>query len=195
VQARLYESGAAESSALSAAAWRLRPWRHTATVSGETSEGPNASSEFEGETEFEQLGIFLRVLGPGVPMGLYHREADQEGFLVLSGQALLIVEGEERPLRQRDFFHCPPGTKHTIVGTGTTPCVVLAVGAREHQRGAEWGAYTVHDVALRYGAGVEEETSDRARAHALLPKSEASAYRDGWLPGYLSSSRLPKPRW
>jgi uncharacterized cupin superfamily protein len=147
------------------------------------SEGPNASSEFEGETEFDQLGIFLRVLGPGVPMGLYHREADQEGFLVLSGRGLLIVEGEERPLRQWDFFHCPPGTKHAIVGVGKTPCVALAVGAREHQRGAEWGAYTVHDLALRHGAGLEEETSDRARAHALLPKSEATAYRNGWLPG------------
>ena len=40
---------------------------------------------------------------------MYHWEADQEDFLVLSGEALLIVEGEERPLRHWDFVHCPPG--------------------------------------------------------------------------------------
>jgi hypothetical protein len=34
-------------------------------------------------------------------MAMYHWEADQEHFLVLSGDALLIVEGEERPLRHR----------------------------------------------------------------------------------------------
>lgn len=143
----------------------------------------SACSEFEGATEFEQIGIFLRVLWPGASMGLYHWEADQEDFLVLSGEALLIVEGEERPLRQWDFFHCPPGTRHTIVGAGDAPCVVLAVGAREHQRGADWGAYTVDETALRHDAAVDEETTDRAKAYARAPKSEPTPYREGWLPG------------
>jgi uncharacterized cupin superfamily protein len=146
-------------------------------------EGQGASCEFEGEPEFQQVGVFLRVLGPGEPMGIYHWEADQEGFLVLSGEALLIVEGQERPLRQWDFFHCPPGTKHTIVGVGDAPAVVLAVGAREHQWGGDWGAYTVDEAALRHGAGVEEETTDRAQAYARFAKSEPTRYREGWLPG------------
>ena len=64
---------------------------------------------------------------------MYHWEADQEDFLVLAGEALLIVEGEERPLRRWDFVHCPAGTRHVIVGAGDGPCVVVAVGAREHQ--------------------------------------------------------------
>jgi hypothetical protein len=72
-------------------------------------DGGSACSEFEGKREFEQVGIFLRVLSPGVPMGLYHREVDQEGFLVLSGEALLVVEGEERSLRRWDFFPLPTG--------------------------------------------------------------------------------------
>ena len=59
--------------------------------------------------DFPQLGINLSVLGPGEPMAMYHWEADQEDFLVLAGEALLIVEGEERPLRRWDFVHCPPG--------------------------------------------------------------------------------------
>jgi uncharacterized cupin superfamily protein len=145
-------------------------------------DGRSASCEFEGETEFAQVGIFLRMLGPGEPMGMYHWEADQEAFLVLSGEALLLVEGEERPLRQWDFFHCPVGTKHIIVGAGDAPCVLLAVGAREHQGGAGWGGYSVDEAALRHDAGVEEETTDAARAYARFPKFQPSPYREGWLP-------------
>ena len=135
----------------------------------------------EAETYFPQLGISLVVLGPGEPIGMYHWEADQEDFLVLSGEALLLVEGEERPLRQWDFVHCPPQTRHMIVGAGEGPCTVLAVGAREHQTG-DWGAYTVDELALRHGAGVQEETSDAGLAYARFPKSEPTPYRDGWLP-------------
>src|SRR5437870_13511075 len=92
---------------------------------------------FEGEPEFDQLPICLFVLGPGEPMSMYHWEADQEDFLVLSGEALLIVEGEERLLRQWDFVHTPAGAAHTIVGAGSGPCTVLAVGARGHQSGED----------------------------------------------------------
>ena len=73
-------------------------------------------------TTIAQIGVNLFVLEPGQPMSMYHWEADQEGFLVLSGEALLIVDDEERPLRQWDYFHCPPRVPHTIVGAGTGPC-------------------------------------------------------------------------
>jgi len=138
-------------------------------------------TEVEAESYFPQLGIALVVIGPGEPIGMYHWEADQEDFLVLSGEALLIVEGQERPLRQWDFVHCPPRTEHMIIGAGTGPCIVLAVGAREHQTG-DWGRYTVNKVALRHGVGVEEETSDSGEAYARFPRSEPTPYRDGWLP-------------
>ena len=80
------------------------------------ADGRSAFCDFEGDVDFTQLGINISVLGPGEPMAMYHWEADQEDFLVLSGEALLIVEGEERPLRPWDFFHCPPGTEHIVVG-------------------------------------------------------------------------------
>jgi uncharacterized cupin superfamily protein len=146
-------------------------------------EGRSASCEFEGENDFPQVGIFVRVLAPGEPIAMYHWESDQEAFLILSGEALLIVEGQERPLRQWDFFHCLVGTKHVIVGAGDTACVVLAIGAREHQGGPDWGGYTVDETALRHGAGVEAETTSGAEAYARFPKYEWSAYREGWLPG------------
>ena len=137
---------------------------------------------FEGATDFLQVGINLTLLGPGEPMAMYHWEADQEDFLVLSGEALLIVEGEERTLRQWDFVHCPPGTNHTIVGAGETPCLVLAVGARDRSTGPDWGAYTVDDAAVRRGAGVERETTESREAYSRFPPSGLTRYRDGWLP-------------
>jgi len=146
-------------------------------------EGTGAVLPFEGRTDFPQVGINLSVLGPGEPMAMYHWEADQEDFLVLSGQALLIVEGEERPLAQWDFVHCPANTSHTIVGAGDGPCAVLAIGAREHQSGEGWGAYPVDEVALRHGVGVEQETSRGAEAYARLPEYVPTRYHDGWLSG------------
>jgi len=146
-------------------------------------EGPLGVMCFvEGDVAFPQLGINLNVVEPGQPMCMYHWEADQEDFLVLSGEALLIVEGEERPLRAWDFVHCPPETKHVIVGAGNGPCVVLAVGARERSTGDGWGAYTVDETALGHGAGVREETTEPEVAYAPFPERVWTAYRDGWLP-------------
>jgi len=142
---------------------------------------------FTGETDedvehFPQVGVNLFVLGPGEPIGIYHREADQEDFLVLYGEALLLVEGQERPLRRWDFVHFPPGTEHMVVGAGDGPCGILAIGARENQEGDGWGMYTVDEVALRHGVGVEEETPDAEVAYARFPDPKPTPYRDGWLP-------------
>jgi uncharacterized cupin superfamily protein len=117
-------------------------------------------------------------------MAMYHWEADQEDFLVLSGEALLIIEGEERTLRQWDFVHCPAGTRHVIVGAGDGPSVVLAVGARDRSTGPDWGAYTVDEAAIRHGAGVEEETTDEKIAYARFEWRVPTRYREGWLPRY-----------
>ena len=138
---------------------------------------------FEGAADFLQLGINLTVLSPGEPMAMYHRENDQEDFLVLAGEALAIVEGEERPLRQWDFVHCPPGTNHVIIGAGERPCLVLAVGARDRSTGPDWGAYTVDEAALRHGAGVERETTFIDEAYAHVPRRRPTARRPDWLWG------------
>jgi uncharacterized cupin superfamily protein len=146
------------------------------------AEGRGAYSSFEGDLEFSQLGMHLVALAPGEAMAMYHWEADQEDFLVLAGEALLIVEGEERPLRQWDFAHCPPGTKHTIVGAGDSQALVLAVGARDLSTGPDWGGYTVDETASRHNAGVDEETTKPKEAYAKVPQREPSAFREGWLP-------------
>ena len=146
------------------------------------ADGRGAIGDLEGESEFAQAGINIGVLEPGEPMSMYHWEADQEDFLVVSGEALLIVEGKERALRAWDFAHCPAGTKHVVVGAGSGPCVTIAVGARNLSTGPGWGGYTVDEAALRHHAGVEEETTDPKQAYAGVPHREPTRYRDGWLP-------------
>ena len=138
--------------------------------------------EGDGDAEFSQLGVTLFVLDPGQSMSMYHWEADQEDFLVLSGEALLIVEGEERPLQAWDFVHCPAGADHTIVGAGMGPAVIVATGARVDSIGENWGGYPVHEAAVRHDASAERETTDPQEAYARFPDRRPAAFEEGWLP-------------
>jgi uncharacterized cupin superfamily protein len=138
--------------------------------------------DFEGWRRDLQLGVNPFVLDPSEPMSMYHWETNQEAFLVVSGEAVLVVEGEERPLRAWDFVHSPPGTKHVIVGAGAGPCLVVAVGAREGSEEPGALGFPVDEAAKRHGAGVDEETMDGGVAYAAVPPREPTAYRDGWLP-------------
>jgi uncharacterized cupin superfamily protein len=153
---------------------REAPWR--------AGEGRPAVCVFEGAVEFTQVGINLNVLAPGEPMAMYHWEADQEDFLVLAGNPLLVIEGEERTLAPWDFVHCPAGTNHVIVGAGAGPAVVLAVGARDRSTGPDWGGYPVEEAARRHGASAEQETTEPEQAYARFARREPTRYRDGWLP-------------
>jgi uncharacterized cupin superfamily protein len=112
---------------------------------------------------FAETGFTLAVLEPGKPSGMYHAESSQEDFFVLAGACLLLIEEQERPLRAWDFVHCPPGTRHTFVGMGDRPCVILMTGARR-----EGGTivYPVSNTARACDAGVEAQTSSPAEAYA-----------------------------
>lgn len=117
----------------------------------------------EGEAHFDDLGIGLYWVEPGKPMSLYHHEAGQEDFLLLRGEGILIIEGNERPIKAWDFIHCPPRTPHTIVAAGAEPALVVAVGARKEKGSAR---YPVEAAALRYDAGVPDATTSPADVYA-----------------------------
>ncbi len=141
-----------------------------------------STSITDNDALFPQLGVNIVVLAPGQPIGLYHWEADTEEFLVLDGEALLLVDGEERPLRRWDFVHTPPEIPHMILGAGERGAVVLAIGAREHQFDPEgWGGYPVDELAQRHGAGSAVETHDADVAYAEHPDGPYRVY-DDWLP-------------
>jgi uncharacterized cupin superfamily protein len=129
------------------------------------------STLFQEHDRSPQLGVNLGVLEHGHPNCLYHSESGQEAFLVLSGECLLIVEGEERPLKAWDFFHCPPGTRHVFVGAGEEPCAILFIGAR---RPDEELLYPADEVAAKHGASAKEDTPRASEAYAGYPEYEPS---------------------
>jgi uncharacterized cupin superfamily protein len=139
-----------------------------ADVAWQTTERGGTWSMLESDAaSFGQFGIGLHVLPPGEMSGYYHWESDQEGFLVLSGAAILIVEGEERALKQWDYFHCPPGTAHMTVGAaGEQPAVLLMVGARTKGRLLR---YPVDATAARHGASVQTPAESAREAYTQWP--------------------------
>jgi uncharacterized cupin superfamily protein len=146
--------------------WFVVNVRDAQWLTSEDGERQATGSEcyFEsGKAEFPQLGFRIHVLPPGQSNGLYHGENQQENFLVLQGECLLLVDGEERRLRAWDFFHSPAWTEHIFVGAGDEPCVILMAGGR----GGEWKVrYPRSELAARHGASAAEETSDPDQAYA-----------------------------
>jgi uncharacterized cupin superfamily protein len=137
------------------------------------------ATTFEGEAHFPELGIHVEVLMPGQRNCMYHGESRQEGFLVLSGECIAILEGEERRLMAWDFVHCPPWTEHAFVGTGEGPCVIVMAGSRASGFDV---VYPVSEVAARHGASVEEEATSPDAANAAWSKEKRTFYKEGWLP-------------
>jgi uncharacterized cupin superfamily protein len=138
--------------------------------------------EHEAETFFPMLGMAIRVIEPGQPSTTYHWETEQEDFLVLAGEAVLIVEGEERRVRQWDFVHCPPETRHAFAGAGDGPCVLLCASSRQFQKDGPWGWYCADETAARHNASSPEDTQDGAVAYGRFEPSRPAPYRDGLLP-------------
>ncbi len=144
--------------------------------------GAACSFEARDVAPFAELGVNVRVLQPGQPVGLYHSENHEEGFLVLAGEAMLIVEDEERPLSTWDFVHCPLGVDHVVVGAGEGPCALLAVGARAAERSQQGLQYPVSHVAARFDASVATATGNPGEAYADVEWPE---------PGRPEASALP----
>src|SRR5215217_6759428 len=136
------------------AAWVTNPERGDACI-------------FESDdVSFPHVGFTINVIQPGQVPGRYHRESNQENFLVLSGECLLLIEGEERLLRAWDFVHCPPDCEHAFVGAGDGPCVIFATGARNGWPDDMGIVYPRSGVARRYGAEAATETTVPAEAYA-----------------------------
>jgi uncharacterized cupin superfamily protein len=151
-------------------------------VAWDTMERGGTWSRLESDdAPFGQFGIGVHVLPPGESPGFYHWESDQEGFLVLAGACVLIVEGQERRLGQWDFFHCPPGTRHIMVGAeGDELCAVLMVGARTKGKLTQ---YPADPVAARHGVSVKEDAANGREAYAQWEGSrDMTLVRSPWPP-------------
>jgi quercetin dioxygenase-like cupin family protein len=77
--------------------------------------------------------------------------------LVIDGECLLLIEGEERKIKAWDFVHCPRWTEHVFVGAGEAPCLILSVDTRQEAHGGK-------------------------TAYAQSARHVETPYRKGWLP-------------
>ncbi len=132
------------------------------------------SIEGKGEARFQEVGVNIHMLAAGQRACLYHRESAQEGFLVLFGTCTLVVEDEERQMRQWDYFHCPPGVHHVFVGKSAEPCAILMLGRRDPKLELH---YPVSEVAARHGASTLTATSDPRVAYEGTPPPLPSTAR------------------
>ena len=128
------------------------------------------------EAPWPDTGVNIQVLQPGQPNCRYHFEPVQEDFLVLHGECIVILDGEERTMRQWDFLHCPAGTPHVFVGGGEGPCAVLMIGSRR----GDAAHYPVSEAAAKYGASVAEATDDPAVAYADWRQEPRAPARNPW---------------
>ena len=88
-------------------------------VSWIRSDERGQDTDFEGRQEWTDLGFRIQILSPG-QRGLYHGERGQEDFLVVSGECLLVIEGEERNLK--------PGISSTARRGRSTPSSAPVTG-------------------------------------------------------------------
>jgi hypothetical protein len=87
-----------------------------------TSDGLGWACTFEGEgtPPFGEIGFTLGVLQPGRPSALYHRESNQEDFLVLAGECVLLIEARSGG--------CARGTSSTARRRRSTSSSARATG-------------------------------------------------------------------
>jgi uncharacterized cupin superfamily protein len=117
----------------------------------------------------DRIGIGVHILWPGDAPGFYHEEDDLEGFLVLSGECIAIVEGQERRMGPWDYLHSPSGTRHIMVGAGDGPCAILMYGTRHEDATI---LYPVDAAAAKHGWSVATETDSPDEAYKDRPPIE-----------------------
>ena len=135
---------------------------------------PSAVVRFEGHDALPALRRSTPGAEPGQPNCMYHGEEEQEDFLVLSGECLLLVEGEERRLRAMGLRPLPVLDRARLRRRRDGPCGILMIGARTTGDGL---LYPVNELARSHGAGVDVETPDGDVAYARFSPVVEGPYR------------------
>lgn len=64
---------------------------------------------------------------PGAHVESHSHSVQEQIYHVLSGEGILIVDGERRLVRSNDVTYIPPGVVHEFHCTGTDPLVFLVI--------------------------------------------------------------------
>jgi quercetin dioxygenase-like cupin family protein len=79
----------------------------------------------------QALGVNLVEIEPGssIPEHDETGRDQEELFFVVSGDALLVIEGQDHPAPAGTFARLDPELRRTVRNTGSEPAVVLIVSA------------------------------------------------------------------
>jgi mannose-6-phosphate isomerase-like protein (cupin superfamily) len=92
--------------------------------------GPVATVEFEGRPYGAGISFFLGNLAPGRGPGL-HKHPYSETCIVLSGQAAMVVGGEEAVAGAGDIVVIDPETPHRFTAIGDERLDMVCVHASD----------------------------------------------------------------
>src|SRR4051794_5017319 len=97
----------------------------------EQRKGAIAAVEFEGAPYGAGVSFFVGNLMPGRGPGL-HKHPYSETCIVLSGQAAMVVDGEEIVARAGDVVVIGPATPHRFTAIGDERLDMVCIHASEH---------------------------------------------------------------
>jgi uncharacterized cupin superfamily protein len=92
-------------------------------------------------TAATKLGISVDSVAPGKRSCPYHfHYAQEEAFVVLSGEGSLRVAGEMLPIKAGDTIFIPPGPEypHQIINTSDAPLEYLSISTRDSPEVVEY---------------------------------------------------------
>lgn len=93
------------------------------------------------ERDGRQLGASLDVIPPGKAGVPYHFHwAQEEMFLILSGEGELRVAGERLPIRPGDVVSIPagPATPHQFLNTGSVDLCLVCISTQQRPEVCEY---------------------------------------------------------
>ena len=92
-------------------------------------------------TAATKLGISVDTVAPGKRSCPYHfHYAQEEAFVILSGEGTLRVAGEMVPIKAGDTIFIPPGPAypHQIINTSNAPLEYLSISTRDSPEVVEY---------------------------------------------------------
>ena len=90
---------------------------------------------FPGEVDDKYCLVECTVpVGAGAPPN--HHAGETEGFFVLEGQIMFVIDGNERPAGPGEFVAIPDGAVHAFQAIGERPARVLIFNAPGHMHEA-----------------------------------------------------------
>ena len=67
------------------------------------------------EHEAKDLGGMFGLLTPGTQVPYHYHKKRESIIMLISGEGIEIIEGEENPVKAGDVLYIPSGEKHTII--------------------------------------------------------------------------------